>query len=133
MRSGSVAALTLVLAAACSCSSPADYGGNTGGGGAGGGGGVSASVTIQDFSFSPASVTLQVGGTVTWTNSGPSSHTVTSDAGSFEGGTLSPPSGSDPYGQPSGGGTYRMSFPSPGSYSYHCSIHPGMQGTITVR
>jgi plastocyanin len=82
-------------------------------------------ITIQDFTFSPASVTIKAGQTVFWSNNGPSAHTTTSDTGVWDSGTLSP------------GSTFQMTFNTPGSYSFHCTIHPpaiypGFTGTITV-
>jgi plastocyanin len=96
-------------------------------------------VTIQDFTFSPASLTIKAGTTVRWTNNGPSAHTTTSDAGAWGSATLSPPgSGGGGYGGGgSAGGTFDFTFPQPGTYPYHCSLHPpssypGFTGTITV-
>ena len=95
-------------------------------------------VTIQDFAFSPASLTIKAGTTVRWSNNGPSGHTTTSDAGAWSSGTLSPPSGGGGYGGGgSAGGTFDFTFTQPGTYPYHCSIHPpanypGFTGTITV-
>ncbi len=43
-------------------------------------------VTIQDFSFSPAAVTVKVGTAVKWTNNGPSAHTATSNTGTWDSG-----------------------------------------------
>jgi len=83
-------------------------------------------VSIQDFTFSPASVTIKVGQTVSWTNHGPSNHTTTSDAGAWDSATLS-----------ASGGTFSKTFNTAGTYPYHCKIHPpatypGFTGTITV-
>jgi plastocyanin len=64
----------------------------------GGGGGASAGVTIQDFTFSPATLTVKVGTTVTWTNNGPSAHTTVSDKGVWTSGTLAAPGGGGGYG-----------------------------------
>jgi len=64
-----------------------------------------ACVTIQDFTFSSASLTIQVGTTVKWTNNGPSAHTTTNDAGAWNSGTISAPSGGGAYG---GGGRWRV-------------------------
>lgn len=94
-------------------------------------------VTIQDFSFSPSSMTIKVGSTVTWSNNGPSSHTTTSDNGTWDSGTLSPPSGGGGYGGGSAGAIYQFTFHTAGTYTYHCKIHPpstypGFTGTITV-
>jgi plastocyanin len=95
------------------------------------------SVAIQDFTFSPSTVTLKVGTTVRWTNNGPSAHTTTSDAGAWNSGTLSPPSGGGGYGGGSAGATFDFTFMQPGTFGYHCSIHPpsaypGFVGTVTV-
>ena len=77
-------------------------------------------VTIQNFAFIPASVTVPAGTTVTWTNQDSAPHQVASDTGAFSSITL---------GQ---GGKYSFTFTSPGTYPYHCSIHTFMKGTITV-
>jgi plastocyanin len=81
----------------------------------------SASVTIKDFEFTPATVTIAVGGTVTWTNNGPSTHTVTADDGSFDSGNLSQ------------GKTFSHTFQTAGTFTYHCSIHPFMTATVIVQ
>ena len=81
---------------------------------------ASASVSIPAHSFSPASVTIAVGGTVRWTNGDRDSHTVTADNGSFDSGILAP------------GGTFSHTFPTAGTFAYHCEIHPDMRGTVTV-
>jgi plastocyanin len=95
-------------------------------------------VTIRDFSFSPSALTVKAGTTVTWGNSGPSTHTTTSDTMTWDSPTLVSASGGDPYG---GGGTpagiFSFTFNTPGTYNYHCSSHPpasypGFTGTITV-
>src|SRR5713226_948999 len=98
-----------------------------------------ACVTIQDFTFSPASLPIKVGTTVKWTNNGPSAHTTTSDAGVWNSGTLSAPTGGGAYGGGAAGGSYQFAFTAQGTYGYHCAIHPpslpqyaGFTGTITV-
>ncbi len=93
--------------------------------------------TIQDFSFSPATLTIKVGTTVKWSNNGPSAHTTTSDGGVWNSGTLGAPSGGGAYGGATAGGSYQFTFSTPGMYHYHCAIHPpsaypGFVGTITV-
>jgi plastocyanin len=77
-------------------------------------------VSIIDFAFQPASLTVEVGDTVTWTNSGAANHTSTSDSGLWSSGTLAP------------GQSFSFTFTSVGSFAYHCAIHPGMTGTIIV-
>ena len=80
----------------------------------------SASVGIVDFAFDPSSVAVDAGATVTWTNQGPSPHTVTADDGSFDSGTLN------------AGASFSFTFTSAGTVSYHCSIHPNMVGSVVV-
>lgn len=77
------------------------------------------SVTIADFSFSPGSVTVNVGDTVTWTNTGKEDHTATGDG--FDTGLLSR------------GQSGSHTFSSAGSFSYVCTPHPFMKGTVVVR
>ncbi len=79
-------------------------------------------VSMSGFAFKPAALTIAAGTTVRWTNHDPSPHTITSDDGtSFSSGTLSQ------------GAAFEHTFGVPGTYAYHCSIHPGMQGTIIVQ
>ncbi len=131
----------------------------TGGGGttsqppSGGGGmipsGSVVDVMIQDFMFSPATVTVKAGTTVRWTNNGPSAHLVASDVGVWSSGTLSAPMSGAGYGMGDGmgggyggggsspGGTFQFTFNRAGTYGYHCTIHPpsmypGFTGTVTV-
>lgn len=78
------------------------------------------SVTITNFSFSPSSLTVKAGTTVTWTNQDSASHTVTGDTTGPASGTLDK------------GATYSYTFSTPGTYPYHCAFHPNMRGTITV-
>jgi amicyanin len=77
-------------------------------------------VSITDFKFNPATLTVPVGASVTWTNKDGEPHTVAAKDGSFH----SP--GMDT------NGTYSFTFTSPGSYDYVCSIHPFMTGTVVV-
>ena len=77
-------------------------------------------VSISNFKFNPATLTVPVGTTVTWTNQDEEPHTVAAKDGSFH----SP--GMDTH------GTYSFTFTTPGSYDYICSIHPFMTGTVVV-
>jgi plastocyanin len=79
------------------------------------------SVTIKDFQFTPSTVTIKVGGTVTWTNDGPSTHDVTADDNSFKSGSLAQ------------GKTYTRTFDTAGTFSYHCGIHPNMKAQVVVQ
>jgi plastocyanin len=97
-------------------------------------------VTIQDFSFVPQTVTIKAGTPVHWTNSGPSAHTATSDTGLWDSGSLAAPSGGGGGGYGGGataGGAFNFTLTQPGTYSYHCTLHPpslypNFTGTITV-
>ena len=77
-------------------------------------------VAIQGFAFGPQAVTIKAGTTVTWTQQDEDSHTVTADDNSFT---------SQPLGN---GQTFTQTFVTPGTYAYHCSIHPFMHGTVVV-
>lgn len=95
-------------------------------------------VTIQDFSFTPAAVTIKAGTTVQWTNNGPSAHTTTSNTGVWDSRMLNPPGGGGGYGGGgSAGETFKFTFAQAGTYPYHCTNHPpsaypNFTGTITV-
>lgn len=79
-------------------------------------------VLLAGFKFSPQILALNVGATVFWTNKDTVNHTVDSDAPRiFNSGNLPP------------GATFQHVFNSPGTYTYHCSVHPEMTGTIVVR
>jgi plastocyanin len=77
-------------------------------------------VIIDNFAFSPATLTVKAGSTVRWTNKDEEPHTVAATDGSFH----SPGMGT--------GATYSHSFPTPGNFEYVCSIHPSMHGTVVV-
>ncbi len=79
------------------------------------------SVTIQNSAFSPASITVAVGSTVTWTNKDAIAHTTTSDATGWDSGSLAQ------------NADFAHTFAVKGTFSYHCSIHPFMTGTVTVQ
>ena len=91
---------------------------------------MTADVEISDNEYSPKSVTIAVGGTVTWTNNGTNSHTVTGD--DFD----SSPNCNGALPQLGGcltnGQTYSETFVEAGSFSYHCKVHASMTGTVTV-
>lgn len=77
-------------------------------------------VSIIDFAFEPAELTVAMGTTVTWTNDDDVTHTVTADDGAFDSGNL--PSGE----------TFSHTFDEAGTFPYHCEIHPGMTATVVV-
>jgi plastocyanin len=78
-------------------------------------------VTIQNFAFSPASLTVKKGESVTWTNEDSAPHQIVSDNGKFQGPSFSK------------GQTYSFAFNDAGTFPYHCSIHPMMKATIIVQ
>lgn len=99
--------------------------------GSGGHGGPTASLTIQNYSYAPATINVQLGTKVTWTNNGPASHSVTSDSTGFDSGALTAPMGNG-YGGMTSGGIFQVTFNTPGTYTYHCMFHANMHGSITV-
>ena len=78
-------------------------------------------VDIAGFAFSPQSVTVDVGDTVTWTNADAQGHTATADDASFDTGTIA------------GGASASETFATAGTFGYHCRIHPAMTATVVVR
>lgn len=79
-------------------------------------------IELKGFAFSPNTLTISVGETVTWTNKDSASHTITSDSGNEL--------GSSSMGN---GQTYLHTFSTAGTYAYHCSIHSTMKGRIVVQ
>jgi plastocyanin len=77
-----------------------------------------------NFAFQPASVTVKAGATVMWVNNSNVAHTTTSDSSSAVSWDSSAIS--------TGGGSFSFVFSKPGTYTYHCSFHPFMHGTIVV-
>ena len=83
--------------------------------------GSAASITIKNFAFRPASMTVKAGTRITVTNQDSATHTVTADNNSFDTGNIS------------GGASKTLTAPNnPGSYAYHCMIHPFMHGRLIV-
>ena len=114
-RAGALLLLVvLLLAAACSGGSGASSPPTTLG---------PDDVLVANFSFTPATLTVKVGTTVTWHFDQPSApHNVVA---------LTTPVLFNS-GNPQGTGTYSFTFTTPGSYPYLCQIHPTMRGTIVV-
>jgi plastocyanin len=80
-----------------------------------------AEVKIDNFSFSPATLTVPVGTAVTWTNRDDIPHTVVSDDKSIKSKALDTDD------------TFTFTFSKAGTYTYFCSIHPKMKGTVVVQ
>ena len=78
-----------------------------------------AKVSIDNFTFSPASIIVKVGDTVTWTNHDDIPHAVVS-AGKFRSKALDTDN------------SFSFTFTAAGDYPYFCSLHPHMTGTVKV-
>jgi plastocyanin len=91
-------------------------------------GGAGSSVAIpagaaalgQD-AYTPSHLTVAVGTTVSWVNTDSVPHTTTSDGAGWNSGTLA------------AGERFSFAFENAGTFPYHCTIHPGMVGTVVVR
>lgn len=88
--------------------------------------GSAAAVTITgNFAFDPATITVSRGATVTWTNSGGTTHTITSGT---------PETPTNKFNQAlENGKTFSVTFTETGTFTYFCSIHQTMRGTVIVR
>jgi plastocyanin len=91
-------------------------------------GGPSSTVTIPmgaevlgNRAFTPDNLEIAVGTTVTWMNTDSVAHTSTSNTSGWDSGTISP------------GRQFSFTYPTAGTFAYHCAIHPGMTGTVVVR
>ena len=82
---------------------------------------ASGSVTVSDFTFSPGTITINQGDTVTWVNNGPTPHSATSSSGVFDTGIF-------PKGQ-----SRSHTFNEAGTFAYICTPHPFMKGTVVVQ
>jgi plastocyanin len=78
-------------------------------------------VAISGFAFEPADITIAARSTVVWTNEDASPHTVTEASGLFDSGTLQRDQ------------RFEHVFNTPGVYTYRCTFHAGMIGTVTVK
>jgi plastocyanin len=82
---------------------------------------VNGAQTLGSTAFAPNPVNVSAGSTVTWTNNDTIAHTSTSDSGQWNSGNIAPQA------------SFSRMFPTAGTFTYHCSIHPGMVGTVTVQ
>jgi plastocyanin len=81
-------------------------------------------ITIKNFAFDPQMLTVKPGTVVTWVNQDAVPHAIVSDTESpetFSSDTLQT------------GSSYSFTFTRPGTFPYHCSIHPSMKGTVIVQ
>ena len=130
----SLAVRTALLAVLAAAALPAASCGGGGGGvtnppsGGGGGGGGSADVIITiiaengNMSFNPNPAIVNVGQRVSWRNSASALHTATQNGGTFDTGAIN-----------SGATSAPVTMGTAGNFDYHCSLHPAMVGTLTVR
>ena len=80
-----------------------------------------AEVKIANFTFDPPTLTVKAGTTVTWVNEDDIPHTVVATGKAFRSRALDTDD------------KFSFTFIKPGTYSYHCSVHPHMTGKIIVR
>jgi plastocyanin len=78
-------------------------------------------VVIQDFAFSPSSMTVAPGTTVTWVNQDESPHTITDQGKAFRSAALDT------------NDRFSYTFTQPGKFTYYCTLHPMMIGKIIVK
>jgi plastocyanin len=81
----------------------------------------SGAQSLGSAAYKPNPITVAVGTTVSWTNGDAIAHTVTSDGGVFNSNTLGP------------GASFSYMFSTAGTFPYHCTIHPGMVGSVVVQ
>ena len=77
-------------------------------------------VTIKSMAFTPSTLSVKVGDTVTWKNNDGLTHTVTSDDDVFDSGAMS------------NGKSFTFTFNEAGTFSYHCEFHQTMRAKIVV-
>jgi len=82
---------------------------------------VPAAITVQGFAFRPAELSVGVGTTVRWTNQDGTPHQVESDDGTLAGPVMRT------------GATFSFTFTTAGRVTYHCAIHPSMNGVVVVQ
>src|SRR4029078_854887 len=118
-RLGMIAGL-IAVTVGCSSYSPSTPSGGTGATGTPVSVVRNASV-LSTTAYAPNPIAIAAGETITWINNDSEAHTSTGDDGSWTSGTIA------------AGASFSRTFPSAGSFSYHCTIHPNMIGTVTVR
>jgi plastocyanin len=79
-----------------------------------------STVEMKGSTFQPGDITVTVGDTITWVNVDPALHDAVADDGSWKTERLNPNQ------------TASVTFDTPGSYPYRCTLHGPMRGTVTV-
>jgi len=127
-----IVAIAVVLVG-CSSASTTTTGAPTGGlettvpsetattGGDGSSGGATAQVNVQGMAFDPQTVTIQVGGIVTWTNKDEAPHNAVAVDESWQTSTFST------------GESGSVTFTTAGTFPYLCTVHPNMTGTVIAQ
>jgi plastocyanin len=112
-----------LIAAACAaalllgaCGGSSDSGGSTQANGGGG-----HAVSIKNFAYAPPDLSVSKGSTVSFTNEDMTEHTATAAGGGFDTGSIA------------AGKTKAVTLDDSGTFSYVCTFHPFMHGTITVK
>ena len=82
---------------------------------------VNGASTLTTTAYSPNPVNVTVGSTVTWINNDNIAHTSTANNGAWSSPSIA------------AGGQFSTTFTTAGSFAYHCTIHPGMVGTVNVQ
>ena len=82
---------------------------------------TAAEVRVDNFTFSPPTLTVTAGTTVTWVNGDDIPHTIAAKDRSFRSKTLDTD------------GRFSFTFTTPGEYDYFCSLHPHMVGKVVVK
>lgn len=78
-------------------------------------------IKIEDFTFTPGTITVKAGTKIVWTNTDSVNHTITSaQKGVFDSGILKKD------------GKFEYTFNTPGTYDYYCAVHPIMKGKVIV-
>lgn len=82
---------------------------------------VQGASALTTTAFNPNPLNITRGMTVTWVNNDNTTHTSSSNAGTWNSGNIAP------------GGNFSVTFQSAGTFPYQCTIHPNMVGTVTVQ
>jgi plastocyanin len=83
--------------------------------------GMAVTIDIEDFNFDPGHVSVPAGASVTWVNNDSAPHDATADSDAWQTETLDEDE------------SEAITFDDPGTFTYHCSIHPDMKASLTVR
>jgi plastocyanin len=128
LAAATVVAIGAVMLFAVACGS-----GSTPTSTASGTGGGTAAVVIKSFAYTPQTITVKAGTTVTWTNQDSVQHTVTSTDGISTSANVTSAFDSGLFNQ---GQTFSFTFSKAGTYFYECTIHraqPAMHGEVIVQ